>query len=525
MGIVKKLLGEALKAAVSKPGAKPAGTGAAKKSSSNAEKLTTVKFGSKSQTPAAKTGLDRLQEHTAKSSAAPSSPSAASAAQSNLPVSCETCGKTLNHGITKRWFCDTCGARTSLAEPEKATERAIGSAFDRQKNDAEKKAKEYSALGVRKDGDFVFTVSGNAAVITSYTGTKTAVNIPSQIQGMSVAGIGEGAFSKKALTSVTIPASVKSIGKSAFSGNSITSITIPKNVDTVGDFAFARNQLTSITIEDGVKSIGENCFEWPTKFGETVSKITSLSIPASMAVIGNYAFARCRVASVTIPKGVVSIGENAFLGNQLKTLNLPEGLTTIGDHAFEENFLTEVKFPSTLQAIGAEAFLSAKLTVFNFPANIRNIGKQAFKNNLLTTLSIPNGVKIEDGAFSDNNLSGIKFSDGITKIEKNVFSGNKLAGNFIVPQTIKEIGDGAFKNNQLTGVEIRGKTKVGKEAFMRNQINKVVIGSSVVELGQDAFTINKLTGVRIPESVKIFMNTEKTEPTFDRDVNIERGDT
>jgi len=101
--------------------------------------------------------------------------------------------------------------------------------------------------------------------IIGYTGTETAVVIPSQIQGQTVTAIGDG-FSGKKLTSVTIPNSVTAIWNQVFENNLLTSVTIPDSVTVIGVGAFFDNPLTSITIGANVT------FDYP---GEPVGVFNS----------------------------------------------------------------------------------------------------------------------------------------------------------------------------------------------------------------------------------------------------------
>jgi len=117
--------------------------------------------------------------------------------------------------------------------------------------------------------DFQWSRRANGVIITGYSGIAMNVQIPAQIQGIPVVGIGYSAFREKQLTSVTIPNSVTHIGDGAFWGNQLTNVTIPDSVIHIGYWAFVDNQLTSVTIPDSVLYVGDGAF-----FGNLLTSIT-----------------------------------------------------------------------------------------------------------------------------------------------------------------------------------------------------------------------------------------------------------
>ena len=145
-----------------------------------------------------------------------------------------------------------------------------------------------------------------------------------------------------------------SIEEWTFSGCiSLTSMTIPNSVASIGDNAFnnCRN-LISVIIPDSMTSIGSGAFYgcW---------SLTSITIPNSVTYIGYSAFRDCSsLTSVTIPNSVTSIGDS-FLSHcsGLTSVIIPNSVNSIGNYAFQScTGLTSVTIPSSVTSIGNGAF-------------------------------------------------------------------------------------------------------------------------------------------------------------------------
>ena len=131
-----------------------------------------------------------------------------------------------------------------------------------------------------QEGNYTYTISNGAAIITKYTGAGGAITIPSTLGGYQTVAIGDAAFYNIfSLTSVTIPNSVTTIGNSAFSGcSSLTFFTIGNSVTTIGNFSFyVCSSLTSLIIGSNITTIGSHAFF-------RCSSLTSLIIPAMLSV-------------------------------------------------------------------------------------------------------------------------------------------------------------------------------------------------------------------------------------------------
>lgn len=82
-----------------------------------------------------------------------------------------------------------------------------------------------------------------------------AVDIPSQIQGVTVSEIASSAFGSLGLTEVSIPSSVHAIGPMAFFSNAIQKVTLNEGLQNIGFNAFGNNLITDISVPTTVLSI------------------------------------------------------------------------------------------------------------------------------------------------------------------------------------------------------------------------------------------------------------------------------
>ena len=109
----------------------------------------------------------------------------------------------------------------------------------------------------------------------------------------------------------------------------VTSVVFKKGVTHVGDYAFFRQTMGSVSFSHTVRSIGSTAF---CGCGE----LTAVTFPDSLVSIGSYAFNGCdSLAAVTIPDSVKTVGHCAFIRcHSLQEVTLGAGLTTIDEYTF-----------------------------------------------------------------------------------------------------------------------------------------------------------------------------------------------
>ena len=157
--------------------------------------------------------------------------------------------------------------------------------------------------------------------------------------------------------------------------------------------------------------------------------LSSISLPASLRYIGNYAFTSCnKLVEIDLSKTqqLTSIGYEAFYNlSNLESIDLPNTLTSIGTSAFSRCY---------------------KLKSISIPAGIKEIQNNTFSYcSQLQTIVIPESVKaIGNNAFYECKISSINLPEGITEIPQTAFYGCTKLESITLPSTITKIGSSAF---------------------------------------------------------------------------------
>ena len=322
--------------------------------------------------------------------------------------------------------------------------------------------------------EFRLTEDQQAYIITRGKATLTgAVTLPESYRGLPVVGIrdGEGtntnnilkdaAFAEATgITSLVVPSSYKYIGIAAFVGcGKIESITFNEGLESIGNYAFLGNTNTSTNTEASKLAI------------------TSLSFPQSLRIIGDHAFNGCdNLQSITFHPNakLESIGQYAFAGNyvnvggvytqygaDITTLTIPASVKTIGNYAFSNAFdLETLTFAegSALESIGNYAFsltldyqgtnytfVESKLTSVVFPASLRSIGSYAFagRNGLKEVVLNEGLTSIMAYAFAMYGQTG--YSQSYAKFEADTADWAMSSPTEVnLPSSVVTLGNYAF---------------------------------------------------------------------------------
>lgn len=282
--------------------------------------------------------------------------------------------------------------------------------------------------------------------------------------------------------------------------------TIPATVTAIGDRVFqAKTGLTGITISSNVRTIGEFAFYGCNalkfvKFTATPDGAEKLSLN-----IGDAAFKACTsLISIELPDRLVSIGTEAFMScSKLKEIVIPEGVTEIKAGAFRScTQLAKVTLPATLEKFGNDD--SSAFDVF--------AGSGA-----LATFVIPEGNL--HYASKDNILyRKSEMTETVDGVQTTVYLPTKLlfcpeakAGStdVVIPDSVTEVGAGAFKGNDVITSVTFGKLPAGKNLTVGEQafyqcktLVKVVLPEGLTSIAANMFYYcTSLQEIVIPSTV------------------------
>ena len=256
---------------------------------------------------------------------------------------------------------------------------------------------------IQESNGFAYTVTGDEATITGYTGSARSLVIPSELGGKPVTAIADKAFYGYRTPNIYIPKTIKAIGEYAFAR------TVSSDEFRFICYEGTEKEWANIAVQEGNEELDPEYADDTPWFrlyecnlsGDMVYQASDdaatlvryfgadskVDIPAELGgkpvtSIGEYAFVYCNsLTEVTIPEGVTSIGVGAFAGcRSLTEVTIPEGVTSIGEWAFEGcSNLTKAIIPEGVTSIGKGAFLSCRsLTEVTIPKSVTSIGELAF---------------------------------------------------------------------------------------------------------------------------------------------------
>ena len=373
-------------------------------------------------------------------------------------------------------------------------------------------------------GDYKYTVSGDKATITGYTGDASLIFLPYEVNGHIVESIGTSAFyGHEHLRGISMQSSVKEIADYAFYECTNLSIVRIKGegLERIGSEAFRGcENLEDITLPSSVKECGGLIFNecknlktaGPTSGNYNVKLGFTETIPDGL-LESSY------LEEITIPDTVKNLGVGAFSGcEKLKKIKLSSVTTVIPNSTFNDcRSLESITLPNTVKEIGGYAFYGCRnLRIVTGGNKIEKIESEAFRGcENLEDITLPSSVK-ECGGLIFNECKNLKTA-GPTSGNYNVKLGftetipdGLLESSYLeeitIPDTVKNLGVGAFSGcEKLKKIKLSSVTTVIPNSTFNDcrSLESITLPNTVKEIGDYAFYgCNNLKKITIPDTVK-----------------------
>ena len=347
--------------------------------------------------------------------------------------------------------------------------------------------------------------------------------------------IDEGAFDRTAISqcaiapdingAVVIPNTMLHVSLAFYNCTGLTSVTFASGnqLEAIGNYAFYKSELTSISIPSNVRSILGEAFQDCDSL-----KTVTLASGSMLNSIANYGFYYCTsLNSFNFPDNDISIGTDAFSKTSIKrcaidpdpngAVLIPADLHSLPILAFYNcSGLTSVEFAygnDQFESINNYAFYGTGMTSILIPSNIRSIGANAFEEctSLKSVSYTSDSVlsSIGDGAFLGSGLTSNIVPSSVLSIGAYafLFCGSLKRVVFLDDSLLGSIGFATFAHSGLTSISIPfGITTLGTYDFWRcYSLRNVVFasGSMLGSIGIAAFGHSGLTSISIPSNVAI----------------------
>ncbi len=370
----------------------------------------------------------------------------------------------------------------------------------------------------------IFTEKLKTVKERAFSGVTTLETLGTS--GKSIKSLGEEAFKLTGLTSFEFSPELAEIPQSCFESSALENVTFAEGLLEIDPYAFRGCiNLENLKLPDSLVKIHDaafyNCTSLKGKLvlGENLVRVwekafhncqfTELEFNSRRCIVGptSYSFHAFSgldtLEKVTVGKNVELIPGSFISGKQtVKTVEiLSDKLTEIGGGAFAScKALEAIELPDTVEIIGEQAFYYCVLIeTLTIPPKVKTLNKNVFEgcNNLKTlyfnaTNCTFEGLEKSKTSTSSETTYISPFRD--TKIEK-----------LVIGNTVDRIPDWCFAHSDKFNKIIvpNSVTEIGYGAFMCTTAEKLTLSNKLVIISEKAFREANIPNIKLPESLRM----------------------
>ena len=277
---------------------------------------------------------------------------------------------------------------------------------------------------------------------SAFTGS---VNLTSLVLPEKIESIGMNAFAEcRSLRTVELPAGLKSIDIAAFSGcSSLYELEIPSGIEYIGPRVFEYcTELATLTMPRVRAAQGDKTTRFTDYFGETRDSLRTLTLTEETEIKYGEFSGFTGLRTVSLPATVTVIEDYAFANcSSLETLYIPDSVEQIGFGALQNCYsLQELDLPF----LGRSAAQTEPLCVLFGNENYNMPGAVSPE---LRRVNVRSGNEVPDGAFYYcENLEEVTFVQPLRSIGARAFARCGSLTAFTLPNTLETIGEAAFED-------------------------------------------------------------------------------
>lgn len=240
--------------------------------------------------------------------------------------------------------------------------------------------------------------------------------------------------------------------------------------------------VASYAVAEGCKALGKKAFS-------SFTCLRQVSLPDSLEVVGEFAFAHTSISSFTAPTQLRVILEKAFFTcRHLKTVTLDAELELIGPYAFADTSLEQLALPASIQEVGAHLTDGTPLRFSGEEGafSIAEGGPLSFDGVGGLYRSAADGLHLV--RLLDGQVEQYAVKPGTVSVDAEAFQNATRLMSVQLPEGLRVIGEGAFRACQaLRQVNIPNSVvRIGQEAFLDTSLEEVFLPAGLEELGDRA---------------------------------------